>query len=241
MTRRDRRAANQSSKASSTLDSASDIPLSHPDTSAPRPAKTLFQLAEERRSQLQPSSQPFSSPNASNTVNVKISEDGSTTRLDTIILEDSPWFDTLLYSITYTGLHFTLAVLCMHQYLDEMDYWKLGSESVFMAFPALVMVVGLFHGAMVPKGLRNAYGKAEEKTKVVVYGSRQMALLVVANVSGVYLIHLCNDRGYYAVMKNAPSVGVLWVWSVVEMGIVGAVLGVVGPVGVARWMGWSLT
>ena len=63
------------------------------------------------------------------------------------------------------------------------------------------------------------------------YGIRQLLLLVMANVSGGYLIFLCNDRGYYAVMKNAPSIGTLWVFSILELGLLGAVLGVLGACG----------
>lgn len=42
--------------------------------------------------------------------------------------------------------------------------------------------------------------------------------------SGCYLIHITNTYGYLAVMKQAPPVGCLWVWSVIELQLPWAVL-----------------
>lgn len=70
--------------------------------------------------------------------------------------------------------------------------------------------------------------------QAAVLALRQGALLVIANAAGCYLIQLTNDKGYYAVMKNAPSLGTLWVWAILELGLLGAVLGVLGP-GVYAW------
>ncbi len=45
----------------------------------------------------------------------------------------------------------------------------------------------------------------------------QIFFFCVANIAGCYLIYAANTQGYYAVMKRAPPLGTLWVWSVIEM------------------------
>ena len=62
----------------------------------------------------------------------------------------------------------------------------------------------------------------------------------MAWTSGCEVIRVTNAEGYYAVMKNAPSLGVVWVWCVLEMGVVGAVVGVGGPVGWGLWRGYGM-
>ncbi len=45
----------------------------------------------------------------------------------------------------------------------------------------------------------------------------QWPIAVLGSIAGIYLIHLCNHAGYYAIMKRAPPVGCLWIWLVFEM------------------------
>jgi hypothetical protein len=42
--------------------------------------------------------------------------------------------------------------------------------------------------------------------------------------AGCYLIHISNEFGYLAVMKQAPPLGCIWVWSVIELDLPWAVL-----------------
>jgi hypothetical protein len=237
MTRRQRRAQAQTQNK---IHSVDDIPYSHPSSDSPKPAKTLFELAEERRAHLQPSSAPYSPLNPQNVVNVKIHQDGTISHLDQPPLE-TPWLDTLLFSLSLSALHFTLETLTVHQYAQELLFGPITQHTLFLAFPVLTLLIHLFHGHLLPHALRESIEGASEKTRSLLYALRQLLLLGMATVSGCYLIYVCNDRGYYAVMKNAPSVGTLWVWSVLELGLTGAVLGVLGPAGWARWNGYSLT
>ena len=42
--------------------------------------------------------------------------------------------------------------------------------------------------------------------------------------AGMWMVHSTNASGYYAVMKRAPGVGTLWIWCVVELDAVMALL-----------------
>jgi len=54
--------------------------------------------------------------------------------------------------------------------------------------------------------------------------------------AGCHLIYSSNEEAYFAVMKRAPPLGTLWVWSVIEMKLEVAVLSV-GVVGGYFWLG----
>jgi hypothetical protein len=57
---------------------------------------------------------------------------------------------------------------------------------------------------------------------------RQAIFFVASTCAGCYLIHISNKYGYLAVMKQAPPVGCLWIWAVVELDLPWAVLSLVG-------------
>lgn len=46
----------------------------------------------------------------------------------------------------------------------------------------------------------------------------------MSTVSGSYLIYITNEYGYLAIMKQAPPLGCLWLWAVVELELLWAVL-----------------
>jgi hypothetical protein len=158
--------------------------------------------------------------------------------------ELSPLLDTLLLSLPLTAVHFTLAVLTMHQYAMTLSIPPLLKESTLVAFPVLTLLVHLSRGHMLPASFRRtpspgAVGISEivRTTALVLRG---LVYLVTANVAGCYLLRLTHDRGYYAVMKKAPAVGTVWVWAVLEMRLGGALAGVVGPAAYAWWNGYGL-
>ena len=35
--------------------------------------------------------------------------------------------------------------------------------------------------------------------------------------AGCYLIQITNVYSYYAILKQAPPLGVLWIWSIIEL------------------------
>src|SRR6266536_1107810 len=51
----------------------------------------------------------------------------------------------------------------------------------------------------------------------------QLLFFAGAVSAGSYLIYITNNYSYYAVMKQAPPMGCLWIWSVIELNIFWAV------------------
>ena len=148
----------------------------------------------------------------------------------------SPVFDSLLLASSLSALHFTLETLTVHQYAQELRFPPIFMHAIFVAFPTLFLAIHLLHGRMPPFSRFNPSEKIQQRLELL----RQLFLLLVANGAGCYLIHLTNDRGYYAVMKNAPSIGTIWVWTILELGLIGAVLGVLGPASYAWYYGYGI-
>jgi len=53
---------------------------------------------------------------------------------------------------------------------------------------------------------------------------RQAVFFVVSVGAGCYLIYVTNRHGYLAVMRRAPPLGCMWIWSVIELELPLAVL-----------------
>jgi len=240
--RRQRRAAATANTSSKPLD-ASSIPLACPPAPPKNSSKskTLYDIAAERQAELT-GGQPF--PTAADHPGepatskfVKIAEDG------TIVSDDAesaapneelpPFFETLFTSLTLSALHYTLSVLTAHQYAMSLKLLPLFYQTLFLALPTLTFLVHLMHGHM----LRIPVLLANKKVSAL---ALQVLWVVAANASGCFLINITNEGGYYAVMKKAPNVGTLWVWSVLELGLTGALLGVAGPGAYAWYHGYGI-
>ncbi|OAG44491.1 hypothetical protein AYO21_01487 [Fonsecaea monophora] len=257
MNRKQRRAM-ETAKA---IKSADDIPLSKPDRStAPEhnkaKTKTLLEIAAERQAQLASTmssgsggakgSDAGGAIKPENIVQVKIGKGGELIAesdssevprsLSSSLESEYPWLDTLLLASSLSAVHFTLSVLAMHQYAEQVRFRPLIMQTVFVAFPTLAFFIALFHGHLLPSSLTNV----PPSVKYWVVLLRSIIYVVTANVAGCYLIQLTNDKGYYAVMKDAPGVGTLWVWAVLEMGLLGALAGVAGPGIYAWWYGYGI-
>ncbi|OQO14518.1 hypothetical protein B0A48_01396 [Cryoendolithus antarcticus] len=70
--------------------------------------------------------------------------------------------------------------------------------------------------------------------------ARQVFFLGVAVAAGCYTIHVGNNFAYYAVMKQAPPLGTLWVWSVIEMQLPYAAASVVPVVAYLYFNGYAV-
>lgn len=231
MNRKQRRAQNtKSSKA----DAEPDIPLALPPENDARKAKTLYEIAAERQATLTADAQGFGKvPNADNVVNVAVGPNGEIRPLDGATLpvqstEDlEPWVDSLMLASSLSALHFTLEALTVHQYADELRWMPIFWHTVLQAFPILTLMVHFAHGHIVSV-------KLAKRGSSIAHVIKQIVFVGIANMAGCYLVYLTNDKGYMAVMKNAPSIGTVWVWAVIELGLAGALAGVVGP-GVYAW------
>lgn len=69
---------------------------------------------------------------------------------------------------------------------------------------------------------------------------RQVVFFTMSICAGCYLIHITNSFGYLAVMKQAPPVGCLWVWSVIELELPWAVLGLALDGLFLWWRGYDI-
>lgn len=209
-----------------------------------RRSKTLFEIAAERQAELGGQGiSATSSIKPENIVQLKIGEDGKIQADDDArgqgasggeTQPETPWLDALLLATSLAAVHFTLEVLTVHQYSQELRFPPIVAHTLLVALPTLTVVVALFHGLLLPARTVSA------AVRGWVLAGRQLVYLLTANVAGCYLIQMTNDEGYYAVMKNAPGIGTLWVWAVLELGLLGALAGVVGPGFYAWWNGYGI-
>lgn len=237
MNRRERRAKDAKQ---SKIQNADDIPLARPPQDNQRKAKTLYELAAERQAQLaaESGSKP-EIPTEDNVVNVAIGPNGEIKTLDGSALpsqqnEDiNPWLDTLLLSVSLSMVHFTFEALTLHQYAEELQWDKVFWDTILQAFPILTLLIHFMHGHLVTI-------KTSKKISDAIGGLKQILFLLVANFAGCELVRITNTEGYMAVMKDAPSIGTVWVWSVIELGLLGAVSAVAGPAAYAWYNGYGI-
>ncbi|MCJ1283972.1 hypothetical protein MMC26_003303 [Xylographa opegraphella] len=212
-------------KPASQLSNAADIPLSIP-TREPGKHKTLFDIAAERQAELQ-GGQPFISPSNTDAkpaiVTTTINRDGTLSVPEDTLPEGNligPFGEALFYASTLTMLHFTLDVLIHQQYRQEIG-WSMIAQRTAITFPILAVLVYLFHS------------RASSIWAQVMF----LGLSVAA---GCYIIYSSNVESYFAVMKRAPPLGTLWVYSVIEMRLEVALLSLVAVAGYFRWGGYSI-
>ncbi|KLJ09415.1 hypothetical protein EMPG_15185 [Blastomyces silverae] len=167
-----------------------------------------------------------------------------------------PLPDTILLSLPLSVLHLTLSFLAAHQYAQDIPLRKLIQNTIFVAFPVLTFVIHLAHGHIISFDRFTSRGKSgkqrdakNQKTEPQDSTSNSNSLLVraikyflspsaksivflpIALFFGGRLISMTNEASYYAVMKKTPSIGTLWVWAVLELPLVPALVGVLAPIG----------
>jgi hypothetical protein len=186
--------------------------LAHPDRSGPK-GKSLFDLAAERQAEL-------------NKLNPNRNRDDSNTPPGETPFNDDPigpFGTALLYSISLCMLHFTLDVIVYSQYREAVVWNEIITRTA-TAFPGFLVVVYLLH--------------VETATKVPIL--RNLFFLTTSVAAGCYMVYSGNLHGYFYVMKTAPPIGTLWVWSVVEMDIAYALASIVAVVGYLLWNGFEV-
>jgi hypothetical protein len=187
--------------------------LKHPDFSGPK-GKTLFELAEERQEELDkanPKKRVVKVPTASTPAS-------STDDVPPI----GPFGDAILYSTSMAALHFTLDVGVYSQYREEILWNEIVWRAV-TAMPVFMLLVYLTHVGF------------SYRFRIL----RDASFFAGAVVAGCYLVYSVNKHGYFYVMKSAPPVGTLWVWSVIEMSLPFAAASVLPVLGYVWWNGFE--
>ncbi|KAH8432084.1 uncharacterized protein LDX57_009730 [Aspergillus melleus] len=162
-----------------------------------------------------------------------------------------PFIDTLLLSIPLTTLHLTLSYLAAHQYAESINMEHLLKDSGYVAFPILTFLVHLAHGHIVSFAVRGD-PRASESISLLPWSPEKLSIsflrrllfppswrtlifLPIAVALGTKLVTITNEDPYYAVMKRAPAIGTIWVWSILEIPLGAALLGALVPMTWAVW------
>lgn len=217
--RKERRANESKSSAKSTgsafrptteIDNETvDILLKHPDRAGPK-GKTLFDLADERQRELD-KAKPIGWKRP------KPSEGGDA---DEVVI--GPIGDAILYSTSMAALHLTLDVIVYSQYREDV-LWAEILQRAATAIPVFILLVYLTH--------------VELSYRFPLL--RDLTFFAGSIVAGCYLVYSGNRHGYFYVMKAAPPVGTLWIWSVIEMSLPYAALSALSVLGYIWYNGFE--
>lgn len=187
--------------------------LKHPDYSGPK-GKTLFEMADERQKELDKSK-----PTKWNLNTSAASSGGSPTDDEAAV---GPVGDAILYATSMAALHMTLDVIVYSQYREDIIWGEIAWRAA-TALPIFMLLVYLTH-------VDFSY-----RFPMV----RDIVFFVGAIVAGCYLVFSGNRHGYFYVMKAAPPVGALWIWSVVEMSLPFAAVSAISVFGYIWWNGFD--
>lgn len=218
--RKERRAAaKQSGKPVEPPTKMPNIKLAHPEYGKPK-EKTLLDLYEEKKDLLD-KGRPFDNKY---TDGLPRGESGN-------ILEAGlgdgepigPVGDAIFWAVCLGMFHFTLDVLVYNQYAQDV-IWPAIFKRSGTILPILFMVIYMVRS------------ETAKKLGVV----RQLLLFGMAVGSGCYLIHAGNVYSYFAVMKQAPPLGTLWVFSVIELDKWFGLASLVFNLGFLLWYGYTV-
>lgn len=218
---------------------AAEIKLVHPDRSAPK-GKTLldfageqnlFQQADARQKQLNKEKKKAAGEESSDE---EESDDDDEEEEDAAMSPRAERIlDTILWCVSLAMLHFTLDVLVQNQYAVEI-VWHSVIKRALQALGVFGLIFyNLHRHPSDPRILPGLPTRFQDPL-------RQVLFFVTSTVTGCYLIHITNEYGYIAVLKQAPPIGCLWVWSVIELDLVWAVPSLAIAVGYLKLMGYKI-
>lgn len=217
--RRARRAAARASgEPVAAATKAPKIKLARPDFSKPK-GKTLLDVYNEK-SDLLSKGQPFDAKYADGLAR---DEDGNVLRRVDDAELIGPVGDAIFWAVILAMLHFTLDVLAQNQYRQEIDWTMLFKRSGTV-LPVLWLIILLLRS----------------KTSRQWPAARQAFFMLAAIVLGNHAIAVANRESYYAVMKQLPPLGTIWIWSVIEMDIPWAVVSLATNIAFLVWKGYTI-
>jgi hypothetical protein len=177
---------------------AGKMHLAQPDRSGPS-EQTLLDLAQERdlfgqADRKQNKAAP--SPNAQDLMSP------SAERI----------METALYSLSLATLHLMFDALVQHQYAMEVSWPSIFTRAI-LAVVVFSLLVYVFHPHYSsPVLLPILPQKYQEHLRQAIFFGTGIS-------AGCYLIYITNEFSYIAVLKRAPPLGCLWVWSVLELNL----------------------
>ncbi|KAF8477268.1 hypothetical protein BDZ91DRAFT_688479 [Kalaharituber pfeilii] len=131
-----------------------------------------------------------------------------------------PVATAVFFAVPLTFLLAAFEIVVHQQYRQELVIQEVVLKSI-KAFPILFTLVYFTH---------------PHRTRLPL----QLILCAFSIGAGCWLVHAANKLNYYAVMKRAPPVGTLWIWSAVEMDLGWLVLSCLAVAGWTWWKGFSI-
>ncbi|POS73984.1 hypothetical protein DHEL01_v207623 [Diaporthe helianthi] len=207
---------------------AKNIKLKQPDRSGPTD-KTLLDIANERNLFKQAAAKERQNKRQNGEAVGEDDDEDDDDNDEGLSPGAERLLETLLYSVSLAMLHLTLDVLVQQQYAMDMEWFKIIQRALqaLMAFTALVYALHPHAAATtVIPGLPQRFQNH----------ARQAIFVAIGTAAGCYLIHITNKYSYIAVLKQAPPLGCLWVWSIIELHLVLAVASLAAS-GLFFWQG----
>ncbi|KAA8912903.1 hypothetical protein FN846DRAFT_903259 [Sphaerosporella brunnea] len=191
----------------------SELPLKTPEYGKKPTGRTLLDLIDEKRPR-DAAGNPIS---ASHKEGEAGEEDKEAEEMEEVFGHRA---NTFFFAVPLTILLFWLDVLVHMQYRQQTDF-KLVIMRCIKAFPAIYAIHYVFH----PRRM---------------WVTVRMFLFGMSIAAGCYIVKAVNKHGYYFVMKKTPPLGTLWIWAVIEMGLMEAVLSLVAVYGYTYYAGYSI-
>ncbi|CAK7567608.1 MAG: hypothetical protein SEPTF4163_005575 [Sporothrix epigloea] len=223
-------ACSTGTSANSSTDAAG-IRLVQPDRSAPSgktlldfaSGQNLFEQADARQRQLDKErGLPLKKPTVGDEEEEDDEDDDDDEDSDEDNAAISPRveriFDTFLWCVSIAIMHFTLDVLVQNQYAIEIEWPDIVRRSLQALAVFSLLFYNLHRHASDPRLLPLRRGLPLHVQDRI----RQALFFTTSSLAGCYLVYITNEYSYMAVLMQAPPLGCLWVWSVIEMDLLWA-------------------
>jgi len=215
-------------KKNKELKKAKDIKLKQADRAGPSEAtlldlaqeRGLFDAADQRERKLRKPT-----PNGLNKV---VDDDNDETVLSP---RTERILEAILWTVSLAMLHFTLDVLVHHQYATDIHWPRLCLRTARAWALFLLLFWPLHpHRDTNPYLLPRTLGVPLRLQRPL----RQAVFFAISCAAGCYLVYISNEYGHLSIMKQAPPLGCLWIWTVIELDLLWA-LPSVTAVGAYMW------
>lgn len=195
-------------------DGERDLPLAQPDRSGPK-GESLLDLAAKRQAELD-----AAKPAASGGQTPRPTPPTTPVDADR---DDEALANACIYAITLSMVHFTLDVLVYHQYAQFME-WNGIFRRIATILPSFGVIVYILH----------------TRSALKLRWLRQVLFFLFSCGAGCYLIRTGNEEAYIAVMRRAPPLGTLLIWSFIEMDLPFGVASLLMIGGYLWWKGYTV-